>query len=451
MKDFVHLRAPGNWINDPNGFIYYKGQYHLFYQHFPYAPRWGTMHWGHAVSSDLVHWEHLGIALFPSKDYDRNGIFSGSAMEIDGRMYLYYSGVKYLSPQPEDIHMPQDGQFQACQALLISEDGFHFDNWGAKQQIIPVITDSQVGDPQNTRDPNVWREGDSYYMVLGSTCDSSVGRILFYRSDDGRSWTYANQYTSPELGTTLECPALVPLDDGYLFLGSPMGILADGLKYQDQAVYARADFDPKTCAFSLRERLMFLDYGLDFYAPQSILDREGRRVLIGWMRMPKPATNLGKERGDWSGMMSLPRVVQVRNGQVCFQVHPNVEACFTRLVSDLSPLSEHKPVRLQGTIRNGQSWNLGGYQIQMGDGRIQTDRSMVFDHLEGFRLTAQSPQLAEDHCQLDVFVDENLIEIFINEGQYVLSHVVFGLGRTLEGNVDALYTVSDPQTREHVF
>lgn len=75
IRDTLRLKAPGNWINDPNGFIYYGGKYHLFYQYFPYMPEWGTMHWGHAVSEDLVHWEHLGVALFPSKDYDRNGVF----------------------------------------------------------------------------------------------------------------------------------------------------------------------------------------------------------------------------------------------------------------------------------------------------------------------------------------------------------------------------------------
>lgn len=80
-QDVLHLKSPANWINDPNGFIYYKGKYHLFYQHFPYAPIWGTMHWGHAVSEDLVHWEHKKIALFPTKSYDRNGVFSGSAMK----------------------------------------------------------------------------------------------------------------------------------------------------------------------------------------------------------------------------------------------------------------------------------------------------------------------------------------------------------------------------------
>lgn len=80
IRDTLRLKAPGNWINDPNGFIYYRGKYHLFYQYFPYMPEWGTMHWGHAVSEDLVHWEHLGVALFPSKDYDRNGVFSGTAL-----------------------------------------------------------------------------------------------------------------------------------------------------------------------------------------------------------------------------------------------------------------------------------------------------------------------------------------------------------------------------------
>ena len=95
MKNRLHVKAPGNWVNDPNGMIYYKGQYHLFYQHFPYAPRWGTMHWGHAVSPDLIHWEHVGVALFPSLYEDQNGCFSGSAVEENGVMHLFYTGVHY--------------------------------------------------------------------------------------------------------------------------------------------------------------------------------------------------------------------------------------------------------------------------------------------------------------------------------------------------------------------
>lgn len=114
IKNTIHLKAPGNWINDPNGFIYYKGMYHLFYQYFPYLPRWGTMHWGHAVSRDLVHWEHQGIALFPTRYEDRNGCFSGSAVEQDGRMYIYYTGVRYTRQNPLDIHECMEDNFESA-------------------------------------------------------------------------------------------------------------------------------------------------------------------------------------------------------------------------------------------------------------------------------------------------------------------------------------------------
>ena len=146
IQDTLHLKAPGNWINDPNGFIFYKGQYHLFYQHFPFAPRWGTMHWGHATSPDLVHWQHQGVALFPTKDYDQNGVFSGSALEVEGRMQLYYSAVRYRQINPEDIHCAGQDDFVTSQAMMISPDGKEFDNWNAKRQIIPVLTDRAIGD-----------------------------------------------------------------------------------------------------------------------------------------------------------------------------------------------------------------------------------------------------------------------------------------------------------------
>ena len=266
IRDDLHLRAPGNWLNDPNGFIYYKGEYHLFYQHFPYAPRWGTMHWGHAVSPDLVHWRHLGVALFPTKDYDRNGVFSGTALESDGALRLYYSAVRYLQTDGEDIHLAAGDRFETSQALVTSPDGRRFDNWEDKRQVLPVLTDPALGDRKDTRDPRVWRDDRGYCMLLGSTLDG-MGRVLFYRSGDGLSWTYANQFASPELGRILECPDLFPLGEGWLFLGSPMWSTDDGLTYPHQAMYARADFDPETCRLSLAGPMTFLDWGLDLYAP----------------------------------------------------------------------------------------------------------------------------------------------------------------------------------------
>ena len=439
LHDFLHLKAPGHWINDPNGFIFYRGQYHLFYQHFPYEPRWGTMHWGHAVSDDLVHWEHRGIALFPSKGYDCNGIFSGSAVEVEGQMYLYYTAIRYLEENPEDIHRALDDRFEASQALVISPDGLRFDNLKAKRQVLPVL--SQPGDPKNTRDPKVWRAADgSFRMVLGST-HQGVGRLLFYRSEDGLHWTYLNRYTDPALGTTLECPDLFPLGDGWLLLGCPMGITADGLHYPDQSTFAPADFDEASGALTLTRAPEFLDWGLDLYAPQSTLDKEGRRVLIGWMRMPRPVEDAPDRHPAWRGMMSLPRLVEWRDGRVCFPVHPNVPRCFTRPAADLSPLGEHRPVRLTGTLRNGESWNLGGFRIGMTDGCLETDRSALLAGLTGCRTTARTPDLGADRCRLEVYLEEHIVEVYIDDGRYVLSQVVYGLGSALEGTFETMTTV----------
>lgn len=169
--NLVHVKAPNCWINDPNGFIYYKGLYHLFYQCFPYSTQWGRMHWGHAVSKDLIHWEHKGIALYPSKTDDRSGCFSGSAIEHDGKLYLFYTGVNYAQEDPENINLCLNDKFTAAQLMITSEDGFHFDNIRDKKTIIPPIADSRIGCSNHTRDPKVWRGKDAWYMVVGSTVD----------------------------------------------------------------------------------------------------------------------------------------------------------------------------------------------------------------------------------------------------------------------------------------
>ena len=436
----MHLKAPGNWINDPNGFIYYKGKYHLFYQYFPFLPQWGAMHWGHAVSDDLVHWQHLGVALYPSKAYDRNGVFSGTAVEVDGALRLYYTAIRYDPEDPENLHWAPSAQVWASQALVTSPDGVHFDNRGAKRQVLPVLTDPALGDAHDTRDPKVWRAADgSYRMVLGSTRDG-VGRLLFFRSADGLTWTAANQYADPALGTILECPDLFPLGDRWLLLGCPMGVTADGLQYPDQAVCAWADFDEATCRLALHGAPAMVDWGLDIYAAQTTLDAAGRRVLIGWMRMPRPVENAPDGRAPWRGMMSLPRLVEARDGAVCFAPHPNATACFTLPADGLAPLAGHRPVRLQGTLRNGQSRNVGGYRLRMEGGRLLADRSAVCGGVPGCRLTAFTPPLGRDACRLDLFVEENLIEIFVDGGRYVLSHIVYGLDGTLDGDWQATTT-----------
>ncbi len=435
IKHTLHLKAPGNWINDPNGFIYYKGNYHLFYQYFPYAPVWGTMHWGHAVSRDLVHWEHVGVALFPTRMEDKNGCFSGCALEQGGKLNLYYTGVMYEETEAENIHVCVDNKLLSSQLMLTSEDGVHFDNFTGKTVVIPTILDEETGDKRHTRDPKVWEEDGQFYMALGSTYRGETGRVLFYRSSDARNWRYVSQFRGKMLGVCLECPDLFRVGGRYVFIGSPMDILREGVVYRNHAICMLAEFDAGTCTMTAARHWQYVDYGMDLYAPQTNLDRDGRRVMVAWMRMPETVEDAGQT--PWNGMMCLPRVVEVKDGHSYFRVHPETDAYFTHKV----PAGQKPgagPYRIKTTLKEGESLDIGGYKVWVEEDCVMTDRSKVFSGIEGHLLTFHTPELNGEY-RLDLFVDENLVEVFVNDGQYVISNIVYGLGDFVDGHIDEIW------------
>lgn len=416
----LHLKAPDNWVNDPNGFIYYKGYYHLFYQYFPYGPRWGTMHWGHAVSRDLVTWEHRDLALYPTMREDRNGCFSGSAVEKDGKLYLIYTGVRYEVVNPEDPHTCLDDQFESAQLMISSEDGFHFDNENGKKVIIPPITDPAIGDRTHTRDPKVWKSGDHWYLVLGSTVGEKYGEVLFYRSDDLHTWTYVDKaFKGPEYGWMWECPDYFETKGGKVLILSAMGFLKNGEKEKNQSICFHVEFDQSSCRIEIPDTYQFLDYGLDLYAPQTTMDREGRRVLSAWVRMPK-VTDEG-----WIGMFCTPRVVEVRDGHIFFPMHPNVRAAYSQEIPAGSQRAKDGYL-VSLDLEDGEELDVGGFVIRREGDRICTDRSAVFPSFPGAHLRSETPAL-KGGCHLDVVVDKDLVEVFVNEGECVISNAVYGL------------------------
>ncbi len=416
----LHLKAPDNWVNDPNGFIYYKGYYHLFYQYFPYGPRWGTMHWGHAVSRDLVTWEHRDLALYPTMREDRNGCFSGSAVEKDGKLYLIYTGVRYEVVNPEDPHTCLDDQFESAQLMISSEDGFHFDNENGKKVIIPPITDPAIGDRTHTRDPKVWKSGDHWYLVLGSTVGEKYGEVLFYRSDDLHTWTYVDKaFKGPEFGWMWECPDYFETEGGKVLILSAMGFLKNGEKEKNQSICFHVEFDQSSCRMEIPDTYQFLDYGMDLYAPQTTLDREGRRVLSAWVRMPK-VTDEG-----WIGMFSTPRVVEMKEGHIFFRMHPNVRAAYSEEIpAGCQRAADGYLVSLD--LEDEEELDVGGFVIRREGDRICTDRSAVFPSFPGAHIRSETPAL-KGGFHLDVVVDKNLVEVFVNDGEYVISNAVYGL------------------------
>lgn len=427
----IHFKAPNCWINDPNGFIWYKGRYHLFYQCFPYSAHWGRMHWGHAVSKDLVNWEGKGIALFPSKTDDRSGCFSGSAIEYKDKMYIYYTGVNYTEEDPENINCCINDTFTAAQLMITSEDGMKFDNITDKKTVIPPIEDKKIGDKNHTRDPKVWRGKDAWYMVLGSTVDKN-GRLLFYKSSDLKTWQYLNYCEKDGFGWMWECPDFFEIDGKGVTIFSPMGFFNDGNGYDSVAVCMLSSFDENTGKMELSEDYQLFDYGIDLYAPQSTTDKDGNRVVIAWARMPEAIIT---EKGEWCGMMCIPRIVDVKNNHVYIRPHTNVKNSFVTKLS----APKKSGYMLKTTLKNGESINVGGYVIKRENDKITTDRSEVFNIKGNYRLIAETPVI-NDGYELEIYVDEHLVEVFINNGEYVISNVVYGLTEEITGKNYDLYS-----------
>ena len=260
-----HIMAPANWINDPNGLIQYKGEYHAFYQHHPNDENWGPMHWGHVKSKDLVNWEHCPVALAPGDEFDKGGCFSGSAIEKDGKMYLMYTG-----------HQDPGGfeNLRQVQCIAVSEDGINF----TKYENNPVIDSTKLPKEaiiQDFRDPKVYKKGDKYYSVIGSRNLDDSGQILLYSSDDLLNWNYEGNIlqSNNEFAKMWECPDLFELDNKDILIMSPQFLEPRGNKYWNlhSSSYMIGNLDYKNNKYNL-EKVEEIDYGFDFYAPQTLID-----------------------------------------------------------------------------------------------------------------------------------------------------------------------------------
>ena len=285
LRFWYHFEPRVGWMNDPNGLVFFKGKYHAFFQHYPYAPRWGQMHWGHAVSEDLIHWEELPIALYPDMAYeDDGGCFSGSAVEKDGRLYLFYTSVSHELGQ--------------TQSVAWSVDGIQF----AKYPGNPVIRENPLH-TRDFRDPKVSLIDGTYYMVVGSG-DAEGGKVLLYRSKDLLEWEYVGVlFTDEASRPAIECPDFFKLDDKYVLMYSKMNVP------EGSTQFVVGDFvDGKLVNGSVSCPVQ----GLDFYAPQTF-ERENRRIMIGWMY------HWGKDVQEgcgFAGALSIPRELKLMNGNI---------------------------------------------------------------------------------------------------------------------------------------
>ena len=281
-----HYLPPKNWMNDPNGLIQWGGRYHLFYQYNPYGPLWGSIHWGHASSKDLIHWEDHPIALTPDQGTgDENGCWSGCIVNDQGVPTALYTGFINECDTPVMLATASDPG-------LICWDKFPKN---------PVIVKAPTG-VKNTdfRDPFAWREGDLWKMLMGAGLKDGRCAVLLYESSNLISWDYVgilhHDKVSDEI-TTWECPSFFPLDDHYVLLVS----LCPGFSgvYYYVGDYDGVRFDPLCEGF--------LESGSILYASHVRQVDDGRALMFSWLREGR--TQAASEQAGWAGVQSLPAML----------------------------------------------------------------------------------------------------------------------------------------------
>lgn len=397
-----HFRPPANWMNDPNGTIFHNGQYHLFYQHNPYQPRWGHIHWGHARSQDLVHWEHLPIALAPDPGWKEMHCFSGCCVIApDGTPTIFYTSISGRSLATAVQRHAQHWAARGDPELLTWE----------KSEGNPIL-DSNVlhpgGELRNWRDPYIWRENNTWYMVIaGQFKGERFGSVLLYQSTDLQDWSYTGRlYQGKESqGKTWECPNYFPLGERHVLVISPF----------NQVIYSIGKFNGRE---HLAESWWVFDHGKSFYATNTFTDESGRTILVGWIKVD------GK--GGWAGCMSLPRELKLDEK---YQLHITP-------VAELQSL-RHKHRHLERSL-DGEG-ELAGAAPYFGEcveilakydlataesvgftlSDDQHDKVIAYNFAD-HTLTAldenarmQFPD-AEGQLEIHIFIDNSVVEIFIN-------------------------------------
>lgn len=430
-----HLAPQAGWMNDPNGVVFFRGEYHVFYQHHPFDPNWGPIYWGHAKSRDLVNWQHLPIALAPGDACDPHGCFSGSAVVCGDTLALLYTGHAWLGARGDESAMRQ------VLCLATSHDGVHFAKQGA---VIDTPPDASI---MHFRDPKVWREGDHWYLLVGARLGDRPC-LPQYRSSDLRNWEFLGYLCSGDEqdGYMWECPDLFQLNGRDVLLYSPQGMQAEGFARQNKfhTGYRIGRLD-EARRFS-GGPFIELDNGHDFYAAQTQLAADGRRLAWAWLDMwdsPMPS-----KAHHWCGMLGLPRELELHDDQLrsfpareltalrqqplpvetatCTDGH----RCLTELAGDLLELEVQLDLagcsrgRLGLALRcseDGAEQTLLYYDARLH--RLVLDRDRSGAGVDGQRsaaLDAGQPQL-----DLRLFLDRSSIEVFAADGRFSLSSRVY--------------------------
>lgn len=371
----MHFTPAKNWMNDPNGLVWHKGEYHLFFQHNPQGTQWGHMSWGHAVSKDLLTWEELPVAIAEDQE---GAIFSGSAVSVGDDLVAIYT---------------RHTETNQSQCIARSTDnGRTF----VKHENNPVLDENK----KDFRDPKVFKYEDHWIMCVAQPHDH---QISFYASGDLINWKHLSDFgPAAAVGGVWECPDLFPLQIENKEVWVLIVSLNPGGLYGSGTQYFIGDFDGTTFVprYSTNEP-RWLDFGKDNYAGVTFNNEPtGKRVFIGWLAnwddvKQHPATS-------WTTQMTIPRELGLTkvNDEIVLTQQPICQPTYEIKVAE--PRSGI--VGLEGFVRVGYN----------------ADKKTIFVN------NYEAPYVITDgELHLKVVVDQSSVELFTGDGIRSITLSVF--------------------------
>ncbi|KOY79753.1 sucrose-6-phosphate hydrolase [Apilactobacillus kunkeei] len=415
-----HITTQTGLLNDPNGFSYFNNQWHLFYQAFPYGAVHGLKSWQHMVSDDLVHWKFIDKPMVPDIYSDRNGCYSGSAINVDGKLFLMYTGNTFEGEEMAR-HPYQLGAWMDADNNISKLDH-------------PLIESEPEGVTGHFRDPQVIKHGDYYYAFLGAQTVDNAGEILTYRTkgiENGWELYKKLDLGTENLGYMAECPNVGFVDGKVVVIFCPQG--ADKHEFHYDNVHPNAyivadDLDFDEMKLINPSEMKQLDEGFDYYATQVLNAPDGRLLSVGWIGLPD--TEYLSDQEGWEGELSMVRELHIENGnltqrpvQEFKQLIEEDEASDTDLQKHIeaAPFDEHFNVNLESEDsylrlsydESDQEWTLKRKNVGE-DVSIRT-----------FKGEASS---------VDFYLDNTVFEIYILGGKITMTGQFFHDGNEVRVN-----------------
>ena len=408
-KNNYHLEPPRGLLNDPNGLTYFRGNYFVFHQWNRFDLNHNYKEWGLFTSKDLLRWKHQGSSLLPDSDKDLSGVYSGSAILIEDKMYLFYTGNSKI-----------DGSRRSLQCQAISEDGKTFQKSNSFIKTPEEFT-------EHHRDPKIWSDQNGYHMIVGSQTKNGHGAIAYYQSIDCKEWYYQGIfYTSEDLEQMAECPDYFELDGESLLLVCPQqrDLERDTDISSYSAYYMGSlrdnEFFPKT-------KIQPMDDGFDFYAPQTFLDPKGRRLMWAWMSRMNSKEEVTCPTKDFGYLhcLTMPRELRVIDGKL-YQL-PLQEILERRiLIESLETVRyESEELATQSVLDMTWSNNFSSFELAFFDQNVTLEyknQELILSRISWSDKQVHTKTVPiKELMALQIFIDSSAMEIFINKGEKVMS------------------------------